>query len=142
MSASNANRLVYNNALHTVVPCHKIRLNPTPKTSANQFTNPTRKPISTQTKPKPNQKPISAISASLRDICEVGISNCRVFIFHSPKNKKPTQAGQKTKERQSSQVSESISESPEREKNAAKTERERELEEKNATGRMGGREML
>ncbi len=123
--------------------CHKIRLNPTPKTSGNQFRNPTRNPICTQ---QSQNKPKNDFSEPARYLRSWNLKLASIY-FPLSKKQKPTQAGQKQKKDSQVKVSEPISESPERGENAAKRERERErereLEEKNATGGMGGgREML
>jgi hypothetical protein len=118
MSASNANRLVYNSR-----PCHKIRLNPTPKTSGNQFRNPTRKPICTQQSQKQPKTDFSEPDRSLRSW------NLKLASIYFPlsKKQKPTQAGQKQKkDSQVRSVSQTVS--PQKGEKTLQRERERERE--------------
>ncbi len=121
MSASNANRLVYKRPTHRRL-CHKIRLNPTPKTSGNQFRNPTRNPIWTQQSQNKPKKRFQRFQRAWEIFARLESQTGEYLFSTLQKTKTHHTSWSKTKETQSGQVSES----PEREKNAAKRERARE----------------
>jgi hypothetical protein len=107
--------------------CHKIRLNPTPKTSGNQFRNPTRNPICTQQSQNKPKNDFSDFSEPERYLRGWNLKLASIYFPLSKKQKPTTQAGQKQKKH--SQVR---SVSPQKGKKMLQRERERE--------RVGGEE--
>ncbi len=103
-------------------PCHKIRLNPTPKTSGNQFRNPTRNPICTQQSQNKPKTDFSDFSEPERYLRSWNLKLASIS-FPLSKKQKPTQAGQKQKKDSQVRLV-----SPQKGKKMLQRERERERE--------------